>query len=111
MTKEELEKINSEIEELSKRKKKLELQEADFEKKLIVDTFLVKVACGTCHGTGTECRGGADIESDPPEEWPCDDCIGRGWVYAKRHENIPAFTIKELEQMFDIIDKNEEIII
>jgi len=54
------------------------------EKAVILKLNYVKVVCLTCNGLGMVTVGGADIQSDPPEEIPCTECSGKGFLIARK---------------------------
>lgn len=83
----------SELEELKKEKERIEqlIQEKEEGehkkvKKKILEQYYEKIVCLFCNGIGQYWSGGADMISDPPIPYPCDDCQARGWIYARRYD-------------------------
>ncbi len=56
------------------------------EKGVILKLNYVKVVCLACNGLGMITVGGADIQSDPPEEIPCTECSGKGFLIARKFD-------------------------
>lgn len=81
--------MGASITELQGRKRRYETKIEKIEKEIIEEEKaqglrgMIKIECERCDGTGSVTMGGADLESDPPYELPCDDCGGEGYTYMR----------------------------
>jgi len=99
----ELDKINEEISKLSKKKNSIIKFKKIDEEEYIKNKYLIKVKCTECRGSDIIITGGADIESDPPEENPCNNCKDR-YVWMIPFET-KFHTKKEEEMAWEIVDR------
>lgn len=70
--------------QLNKRIAVIEKRLIEKEKAVILKLNYVKVVCLICNGLGMVTIGGTDIQSDPPEEIPCTECSGKGFLIARK---------------------------
>lgn len=70
--------------QLNKRIATIEKRLIEKEKGVILKLNYVKVVCLACNGLGMVTVGGADIQSDPPEEIPCTECSEKGFLIARK---------------------------
>ncbi|MBA7631297.1 hypothetical protein ES703_38827 [subsurface metagenome] len=71
---------------LTKRIATIEKHLIEKEKAVILKLNYVKVVCLACNGLGMVTVGGADIQSDPPEEIPCTECSEKGFLIARKFD-------------------------
>jgi DnaJ-class molecular chaperone len=82
-----LNELKAEKARLEKEIKKEELRLLEDKKRDSLAKYYVRIVCLTCEGLGEVSRGGADIESDPPYEDLCEDCNGKGFLFARNFED------------------------
>ena len=82
--KDALKNLKEQRRQLNKRITVIENHHIEKEKAVILKLNYVKVVCLICHGLGMVTVGGADILSDPPEQIPCTECGGKGFLLARK---------------------------
>ena len=82
----ELKGLKEQRRQLNKRIAVIEKHFIEKKKAVILKSNYVKVVCLTCNGKGMVTVGGADIQSDPPEEISCTECGGGGFLLARKFD-------------------------